>query len=201
MCFNQCFGVQQSQQSLCPPSSSSELQAHLFTWWGSWRGWRCRRHSHDYVPSRRSRLCPRSRPSCQGETKDEDSSEKKERSRSQTSVCQQHGRQEASNRQTSLSSHFGRPYEPPDAVQLMWPTCSWWSSTASPCGSLHIPPTAQRDWCCFCRSWGRSKHLGTWARGGGGSERCDESSWLWKKCQILHERTVMHGPAVHWPLL
>lgn len=85
-------------------SSLSKAPLILFTWRGSWRGWRCRRRCRGYVPSWCSPSCPRSRPSCQGKkTKDDDRDGKKDTwellsiARSQTTAHQFVTRQKASN--------------------------------------------------------------------------------------------------------
>lgn len=162
----------------------------ILTWWGSWRGWRCRRGCHGYVPSGCSLCCPSSRPSCQGKTKDgkkENVRGFEHRQESNSISCHQFVINAADRRHhinatptNSLSFHLGGlmshllPFR-----QVMWcPTCSWRSSTSSPWCSLRSPLPAQRDWCLLCCSCGRSKYLGTWQRGRvREEERAKNSPW------------------------
>lgn len=161
-----------SVKLLCPPSSSSELQAHLFTWWGSWRGWRCRRHSHDYVPSGRSRLCPSSRPSCQGETKDEAVKRKNEAGVRHQFVSSTADRRRQTNRQpcrfisAGFMSHL-MPFSWCDPPVLDDPVL--------------LPPVAhsishQQHSVIDVSFVAAGVVVNTWTRGGRGGKRCYECS-------------------------
>lgn len=152
--------------------STAELRARLFTPGGSWRGWRCRTRCPGYEPSGCSRLCPSFRPSWR----------RKERRGELEMVAGEPKQHQSTPRWTRRPPSHPCPSpltpppifplisandEPPDASWRR-PTCSWRSSTASPCHSRRIPPAARRDWCRLCCIGGRSKHLGTWQKGGGG---------------------------------